>query len=228
MPPTTSQSDNTLLNTNDEALSARERRLRFLDAAMTWSGDAGAPTRARGVSRLRRQGARLLSETAGSASAKRDLEWFFDDWVYRDRGLPDFRVESAYARKLLTAMRTNIPSPRISRIAAARVQKFRSSVATAKGEKTVRVLVKAHEKAVARIDLPVRAHACNRERWQRARGRYRKQRLRVRNQAAVVKGIRLSAHLSAYVITKRSKRFTTEARRSRSRTSPLPVSSARI
>jgi len=31
---------------------------------------------------------------------KRDLEWFFDDWVYRDRGLPDFRVESAYPRKL--------------------------------------------------------------------------------------------------------------------------------
>jgi hypothetical protein len=22
---------------------------------------------------------------------KRDLEWFFDDWVYRDRGLPEFR-----------------------------------------------------------------------------------------------------------------------------------------
>jgi hypothetical protein len=32
--------------------------------------------------------------------SKRDLEWFFDDWVYRDRGLPDFRVESAYPRKL--------------------------------------------------------------------------------------------------------------------------------
>jgi hypothetical protein len=28
----------------------------------------------------------------------RDLEWFFDDWVYRDRGLPDFRVESVYPR----------------------------------------------------------------------------------------------------------------------------------
>jgi hypothetical protein len=30
--------------------------------------------------------------------AHRDLEWFFDDWVYRDRGLPDFRVLSAYSR----------------------------------------------------------------------------------------------------------------------------------
>jgi len=33
-----------------------------------------------------------------AAGTKRDLEWFFDDWVYRDRGLPDFRVESAYPR----------------------------------------------------------------------------------------------------------------------------------
>ncbi len=31
----------------------------------------------------------------------RDLEWFFDDWVYRDRGLPDFRVESAYLRPIV-------------------------------------------------------------------------------------------------------------------------------
>jgi len=35
------------------------------------------------------------------AQSKRDLEWFFDDWVYRDRGLPDFRVESAYPRALV-------------------------------------------------------------------------------------------------------------------------------
>ena len=33
------------------------------------------------------------------AQSKRDLKWFFDDWVYHDRGLPDFRVESAYPRQ---------------------------------------------------------------------------------------------------------------------------------
>jgi hypothetical protein len=33
------------------------------------------------------------------AQTQRDLEWFFDDWVYRDRGLPDFKVASAFARK---------------------------------------------------------------------------------------------------------------------------------
>jgi hypothetical protein len=33
------------------------------------------------------------------AQSRRDLQWFFDDWVYHDRGLPDFRVESAFPRR---------------------------------------------------------------------------------------------------------------------------------
>jgi hypothetical protein len=32
------------------------------------------------------------------AQSKRDLEWFFDDWVYRDRALPQFQLESVYPR----------------------------------------------------------------------------------------------------------------------------------
>ncbi len=36
-----------------------------------------------------------------AAQAHRDLEWFFDDWVYRDRGLPDFHIVSVYPRQLL-------------------------------------------------------------------------------------------------------------------------------
>lgn len=35
------------------------------------------------------------------AQTQRDLEWFFDDWVYRDRGLPDFKVDSAFTRKMM-------------------------------------------------------------------------------------------------------------------------------
>ncbi len=30
------------------------------------------------------------------AQSKRDLGWFFDDWVYHDRGLPNFQVVAAY------------------------------------------------------------------------------------------------------------------------------------
>jgi hypothetical protein len=33
------------------------------------------------------------------SQTQRDLEWFFNDWVYRDRGLPDLKVESAFSRK---------------------------------------------------------------------------------------------------------------------------------
>jgi len=35
------------------------------------------------------------------AQTHRDLAWFFNDWVYRDRGLPDFRIASVYPRELV-------------------------------------------------------------------------------------------------------------------------------
>jgi hypothetical protein len=35
-------------------------------------------------------------------AARRRLEWFFDDWVYRERGLPDFRIEAVNTRPMLT------------------------------------------------------------------------------------------------------------------------------
>lgn len=36
------------------------------------------------------------------AQSRRDLTWFFDDWVYRDRGLPDLRVDSVHARAVVS------------------------------------------------------------------------------------------------------------------------------
>lgn len=46
---------------------------------------------------------RLLEAEARSAApqAAANLEQFFDDWIYRDRGLPDFRIDSVYARQML-------------------------------------------------------------------------------------------------------------------------------
>lgn len=35
------------------------------------------------------------------AACKKDLEWFFDDWIYRDKGLPDFQIASVFPRKNL-------------------------------------------------------------------------------------------------------------------------------
>jgi len=34
--------------------------------------------------------------------SQRDLQWFFDDWLYHDRGLPDFRVESVFSTPVET------------------------------------------------------------------------------------------------------------------------------
>lgn len=45
---------------------------------------------------------RLLQAEAKAAGAgTANLESFFDDWIYRDRGLPDFRIASTYVRTML-------------------------------------------------------------------------------------------------------------------------------
>src|SRR4030095_745215 len=33
------------------------------------------------------------------SESTRDLAWFFEDWVYQDKGLPEFRIDSAFQRK---------------------------------------------------------------------------------------------------------------------------------
>ena len=39
---------------------------------------------------------RILQQTSG-----KDLEWFFDDWVYRDRSLPDLSIANVISREML-------------------------------------------------------------------------------------------------------------------------------
>ncbi len=83
--------------------------------------------------------------------AHRDLSWFFDDWVYRDRGLPDFHVVSAFPRQTLgnsyvvalTIENTGAVSAEVPVI-----------VRTAQGDRIKRLLVKAHDKTVDRIEVP--------------------------------------------------------------------------
>lgn len=40
-------------------------------------------------------------QTLLQKTSNKDLEWFFDDWVYRDTGLPDLHIVSAYWRPIL-------------------------------------------------------------------------------------------------------------------------------
>jgi hypothetical protein len=85
---------------------------------------------------------------------KRDLEWFFDDWVYRDRGLPEFRIETAYSRPLLEdPNKLSLVTVTIANTggAGAEVPVF---IQTASGERSLRVLVKAHEKGSGRSEVP--------------------------------------------------------------------------
>jgi hypothetical protein len=86
-----------------------------------------------------------------AAQTQRDLEWFFDDWVYRDRGLPDFKVESAFSRKttagsfMLTITLDNLGT------AGAEVPVI---VKFTGGEIMQRLVVQAKNKAVIRVEVP--------------------------------------------------------------------------
>jgi hypothetical protein len=82
---------------------------------------------------------------------QRDLQWFFDDWVYHDRGLPDFKVESAFAAStptksfLLTITMDNLGT------AGAEVP---VTIKFAGGEVTKRIEVRSKSKATFRVETP--------------------------------------------------------------------------
>jgi hypothetical protein len=85
------------------------------------------------------------------AQTQRDLEWFFDDWVYRDRGLPDFKVASAFSRKTLTGAYMLTISVENLGSAGAEVP---VTVKFAGGEITKRLEVHAKDKAAIRVEVP--------------------------------------------------------------------------
>ena len=85
---------------------------------------------------------------------KRDLEWFFVDWVYRDRGLPDFRVESVYARPVLDdPNQLNLVTITIENRGGAGAE-VPVLIQTASGERTVRIQAPGRQKVSARSQLP--------------------------------------------------------------------------
>jgi aminopeptidase N len=85
------------------------------------------------------------------AAAKRDLGWFFDDWVYRDRGLPDFRVQSVHpwqtdkGVQFITVTLENLGN------AGAEVP---FTISFEGGEITKRIEVRAKSTATTRVELP--------------------------------------------------------------------------
>ena len=86
-----------------------------------------------------------------AAQTQRDLEWFFDDWVYRDRGLPEFKVESAFSRKTMTgSFMLTITIDNLG-TAGAEVPLF---IKFAGGEAMKRLEVRAKDKATIRVETP--------------------------------------------------------------------------
>ncbi len=150
--PDSNSADNTLLNTNDE-LYLRGKgsfvlwMLRDMvgDSAMQSAMAAYRPGADKDPAYLQR-----LLQT----SSKRDLERFFDDWVYRDRGLPDFHVDSAYTRPLLSESRSFLVTATIEDRGRAGAE-VPVLVQTPSGEKIMRILVKAGQKGTGRIEVPV-------------------------------------------------------------------------
>lgn len=89
------------------------------------------------------------------AQSKRDLEWFFDDWVYRDRGLPDFRVDSAIPRATVGGGYVVTVSVENLGEASAEVPIM---LRVEGGETSKRLVVKAKSKAAVRIEAPTTPH----------------------------------------------------------------------
>ncbi len=85
------------------------------------------------------------------AQTQKDLEWFFDDWVYRDRGLPDFKIESVFPRKTLPE--GYMVTVTVSNQGAAGAE-VPLTVKFSDGEITQRLVVKGKSNAVIRIPVP--------------------------------------------------------------------------
>jgi hypothetical protein len=85
------------------------------------------------------------------AQTKRDLQWFFDDWVYRDRGLPEFKIESAFARKTMPG--AYVLTLTVSNLGSAGAE-VPLTVKFAGGEVTERLVVRGKGNGVIRVEVP--------------------------------------------------------------------------
>ena len=95
----------------------------------------------------------LVETPADPMAPKLDLEWFFDDWVYRDKGLAEFSIESAYPREsLMKSYMVTVTVANTGNVQADAIISLRSAA----GVRSTHGLVKANSKEVLRISFPVR------------------------------------------------------------------------
>jgi hypothetical protein len=143
------EAGDSLVNTNDEQL------LRAKAMSVWWMlrdmiGDAGLKKAIASYNPEQDNDPSYMPRLI-AAQTQRDLSWFFDDWLYHDRGLPDFKVESAYAAStatksfMLTITLDNLGT------AAAEVPVI---IKFATGEITKRIEVHAKSKVTFRVETP--------------------------------------------------------------------------
>jgi hypothetical protein len=144
-----SASDHSLINTADDEFYRSKAMfvwwmLRDMigDAALRRTLAAYRPDEDKSPSYLEK-----LTET----ESKRELNWFFGDWVYQDRGLPNFRVISAYPRALQTGgFMTTVTIENLGGAGA----EVPITVNIEGGEVTKRLEVRAKATASVRIETP--------------------------------------------------------------------------
>jgi hypothetical protein len=140
--------DRSLINTYDEALY-RSKAMCVWWMLREMVGD-DALKKAMKSYRLEQDNGASYMPRLIQAQTQKDLEWFFDDWVYRDRGLPDFKVESAFPRKTMTdEYLVTVTVANLGRAGA----EVPVTVKFAGGEITKRLEVRGNSKGVIRVEI---------------------------------------------------------------------------
>lgn len=83
------------------------------------------------------------------SQSKRDLGWFFDDWVYRDRGLPDLHIATVYPWE--TSGNGHVVTVTVENVGSAGAE-VPLILKMEQGEITKRLRVLGKSKAVVRIE----------------------------------------------------------------------------
>jgi hypothetical protein len=86
-----------------------------------------------------------------AAQTPHDLEWFFDDWVYHDRGLPDFKIESVFPQR--TTMGAYMVTITVDNLGTAGAE-VPVIVKSGSADVTRRLEVRAKSKATIRVEIP--------------------------------------------------------------------------
>jgi hypothetical protein len=146
-----------LLSTNDE-LFYRTKAAFVWEMLREMLGDDAIKTF---LSRYRaaddREGSYVQHLLENAGTSHRDLEQFFDDWVYRDRGLPEFHIATAFPRELVAQS----GNTKASYVISVTVENTGDAwaevpivVRAGHDERVLRVAVAARSKAVGRVPFP--------------------------------------------------------------------------